>query len=55
MNVADLVAIDVHTHAEVSQGGQGSLSSELQEASRALFKAGRRPPALENRISPGET
>jgi predicted TIM-barrel fold metal-dependent hydrolase len=46
MNVADLFAIDVHTHAEVSQAGQGSLSAEMQDASRALFKADRRPPAL---------
>jgi predicted TIM-barrel fold metal-dependent hydrolase len=46
VNVDDLVAIDVHTHAEVSEAGQGSLSEELQDASRALFKADRRPPTL---------
>ncbi len=46
MNVDDLMAIDVHTHAEVSEAGQDSLSPELLEASRALFKADRRPPTL---------
>src|SRR5258708_20841752 len=46
LNVDDLVAIDVHTHAEVSEGGEGSLSTELAEASRALFKADRRVPTL---------
>ncbi len=34
MNVDDLAAIDVHTHAEVSTSGQGSLSAELHEGSR---------------------
>jgi predicted TIM-barrel fold metal-dependent hydrolase len=46
LNVDDLVAIDVHTHAEVSERGQGSLSDELQQASRALFKADRAVPTL---------
>ena len=46
MNVDDLVAIDVHVHAEVSAAGQDTLSPELLEASRALFKAGGRPPTL---------
>src|SRR5713226_7862403 len=46
LNVDDLVAIDVHTHAEVSERGQGSLSAELQQASRALFKADRVVPTL---------
>src|SRR5580698_5118663 len=46
VNVDDLVAIDVHTHAEVSAAGQDTLSPELFEASRALFKAGSRPPTL---------
>ena len=46
MDVDDLVAIDVHTHAEVSAAGDGTLSPELLEASRALFKADRRPPTL---------
>jgi predicted TIM-barrel fold metal-dependent hydrolase len=44
-----LVAIDVHTHAEVSATGGGSLSAELEEASSAYFKveAGRRKPTLD--------
>jgi len=46
VNVDDLVAIDVHTHAEVSAAGQDALSPELLDASRALFKADRRPPTL---------
>src|SRR5919107_5561422 len=31
MNLADLVAIDVHAHAEVSAGGHPSLSAELAD------------------------
>ncbi len=46
MNVDDLVAIDVHTHAEVSEAGHNSLGADLLEASRAYFKAERRPPTL---------
>jgi uncharacterized protein len=46
VNVDDLVAIDVHTHAEVSQAGQESLSTDILEASRALFKAERHVPTL---------
>jgi hypothetical protein len=46
VNVDDLAAIDVHAHAEISQSGQGSLSPELEEASRAYFKAQGRPPTL---------
>jgi len=46
VNIDDLVAIDVHTHAEVSAAGQDTLSQELFEASRAMFKADRRPPTL---------
>ncbi len=46
MNVDDLIAIDVHVHAEVSEAGQDSLSAELLEPSRAHFKAERRPPTL---------
>ncbi|TDC40310.1 amidohydrolase family protein [Micromonospora sp. KC213] len=38
MNVDELVAIDVHTHAEVSSRGQGSLSAELEAASGEYFK-----------------
>ena len=49
INVAQLVAIDVHTHAEVSSAGEGSLSKELEEASAEYFKvAGRdRKPTLD--------
>ncbi|MFC4537149.1 amidohydrolase family protein, partial [Sphaerisporangium dianthi] len=43
MNVADLVAIDVHTHAEVSADGHESLSPELSAASAKYFKAHPRP------------
>ena len=32
MNIDELVAIDVHTHAEVSSSGESSLSKELEEA-----------------------
>jgi predicted TIM-barrel fold metal-dependent hydrolase len=38
MNVDDLVAIDVHTHAEVSENGQHALTSELVDASNSYFK-----------------
>ena len=38
MNLEELVAIDVHTHAEVSSSGEGSLSKELEEASSQYFK-----------------
>ena len=49
INVDELVAIDVHTHAEVSSSGEGSLSKELEEASAEYFKvAGRdRKPTLD--------
>ncbi len=39
MNIADLVAIDVHTHAEVSNSGKSSLSEELELASTRYFRA----------------
>ena len=38
----ELVAIDVHTHAEVSAAGEGSLSEELEAASAEYFKVGGR-------------
>jgi uncharacterized protein len=49
MDITDLVAIDVHTHAEVSSKGASSLSKELEEASSAYFKvdAGHRKPTLD--------
>lgn len=48
LSVDDLVAIDVHTHCEVSSKGHASLSDELHEASGAYFKTeGDRKPTLE--------
>ncbi|GHF34956.1 amidohydrolase family protein [Streptomyces morookaense] len=46
MNVDELVAIDVHTHAEVSSRGQASLSDGLDAAAGAYFKAAHRRPTL---------
>ncbi|GAA1976422.1 amidohydrolase family protein [Catenulispora subtropica] len=46
MNIDDLVAIDVHTHAEVSSSGQGSLSEELDAAAGEYFHAAHRRPTL---------
>jgi uncharacterized protein len=40
LNVAELTAIDVHTHCEVGRDGHGSLSPELLDASATYFKAG---------------
>lgn len=39
MNVTDLAAIDIHTHAEVSRDGHQSLPAELEAAKQAYFKA----------------
>jgi predicted TIM-barrel fold metal-dependent hydrolase len=39
VNLDEIVAIDMHTHAEVSKDGHGSLSPELFEASADFFKA----------------
>jgi predicted TIM-barrel fold metal-dependent hydrolase len=48
MDVDDLVAIDVHTHAEVSSKGTSSLAEDLHAASSAYFKVeGERKPTLE--------
>jgi predicted TIM-barrel fold metal-dependent hydrolase len=49
MNLDELVAIDVHTHAEVSSSGEGSLSKELEEASSEYFKVEgeKRKPTLD--------
>ncbi|MFL6111967.1 MAG: hypothetical protein ACJ786_11525, partial [Catenulispora sp.] len=50
MDVESLVAIDVHTHAEVSAKGTASLADELHDASSAYFKVeGDRKPTLVNR------
>ncbi|MFE0137196.1 amidohydrolase family protein [Streptomyces sp. NPDC059037] len=47
MDISDLVAIDVHTHAEVSAKGAASLSAELDTASASYFKVeGDRKPTL---------
>jgi uncharacterized protein len=45
MNLEALVAIDVHTHAEVSSSGHSSLREELERASSRYFNLpqGRRP------------
>ena len=43
MNVDDLVAIDVHTHAEISGDGHSSLSPTLIEASAKYFKEHPKP------------
>jgi predicted TIM-barrel fold metal-dependent hydrolase len=40
MNVDELVAIDMHTHAEVSASGHASLPDELLAASAQYFKMG---------------
>ncbi|MFD9726472.1 amidohydrolase family protein [Streptomyces sp. NPDC059072] len=43
-----LIAIDVHTHAEVSKDGHGALSPELFGASENYFKAhGHRQPTID--------
>ncbi|MFH8484245.1 amidohydrolase family protein [Streptomyces longisporoflavus] len=49
MDLSELTAIDVHTHAEVSSQGHASLDEDLDAASSAYFKVeGRtRKPTLE--------
>ncbi|WP_039935594.1 amidohydrolase family protein [Streptomyces viridochromogenes] len=48
MDLESLVAIDVHTHAEVSSKGHSSLDDDLHDASSAYFKVeGKRKPTLE--------
>lgn len=46
MNVERLVAIDMHTHAEVSSDGRTSLSGELDAAAGAYFGTEHRRPTL---------
>jgi predicted TIM-barrel fold metal-dependent hydrolase len=46
MNIDELTAIDVHTHAEVSAQGAGSLSGELDAAAGEYFQAEHRRPTL---------
>jgi uncharacterized protein len=43
INVDDLVAIDMHTHAEVSSSGDASLSAELDTAAKEYFGTSKRP------------
>ena len=43
INVDELVAIDMHTHAEVSSSGAGSLDTELDQAAKDYFKTSQRP------------
>ena len=48
MDPAQLTAIDVHTHAEVSRTGHSSLSPELMAASETYFAAhGHRQPTID--------
>jgi predicted TIM-barrel fold metal-dependent hydrolase len=48
MNVQDLIAIDVHTHAEVScRAPTDDYGREFDEAASKYFKVGRRPTILE--------
>jgi hypothetical protein len=48
MNVDDLVAIDVHTHAEVScRQPQDEVWKEYEDAASRYFKAGKRPTIAE--------
>jgi hypothetical protein len=49
MNLDELVAIDVHTHAEISSSGESALSDELEAASADYFKVAheRRKPTLD--------
>lgn len=46
MKLADLVAIDVHTHAEISADGHPSLSPELETAKAAYFGARNAHPTI---------
>jgi predicted TIM-barrel fold metal-dependent hydrolase len=43
IDVADLVAIDVHTHAEISADGHLALGPDLEAAKVSYFKAGPAP------------
>jgi uncharacterized protein len=47
MNLDDVVAIDVHTHAEISAGGHSSLPERLMAGSAAYFRVeGARTPGI---------
>ncbi|MFA9430252.1 amidohydrolase family protein [Egicoccus sp. AB-alg2] len=47
MDLDALVAIDVHTHAEISDDGHPSLSPELEAGKAAYFKAGVPQPTID--------
>ncbi|MFI8221380.1 amidohydrolase family protein [Streptomyces sp. NPDC085932] len=48
MDLDRLIAIDVHTHAEIAEDGHGALSPELLGASKAYFKThGHRQPTID--------
>ena len=46
MDVSGLVAIDVHTHAEVSAGGHRSLPADLEAGKGAYFQASGPAPTI---------
>jgi hypothetical protein len=47
MNLDDIVAIDMHTHAEVSRDGHPSLPPSLMDGSAAYFgTTGERKPSI---------
>ncbi|HEV7963561.1 MAG TPA: amidohydrolase family protein [Actinoplanes sp.] len=46
MDVSELVAIDVHTHAEISADGHTSLPADLEAAKGAYFKAHAKLPTI---------
>ncbi len=47
MNVADLVAVDMHVHVEQGSDGRLSLPANLMAGSAAYFKAGDRTPTVD--------
>jgi len=48
VNIKDLIAIDVHTHAEVScRQPQDEVWKEYEDAASLYFKAGKRPTIAE--------
>ena len=46
IDVANMAAIDVHVHAEVSASGHPSLPDHLREGAAAYFAAGHRGPTV---------
>ncbi|HSK22968.1 MAG TPA: amidohydrolase family protein [Egicoccus sp.] len=47
LDLDDLVAIDVHTHAEISAAGHPSLSPELEAGKAAYFRADTPQPTID--------